>query len=246
MDIKEDFQEKFIKTEPGKIHYLLHEGGDTAVVFIHGLGVSMKTWTRLVPLLPSSITACLIDLLGHGESDAPKIQYSISLQVNALNEIIEKENLKEVYLFGHSYGGWVAVRYALLHPVKGLIIEDAAGLLSFYNGLGDAKAKAERTDWMLKSILLSDSNKYVMKNILEGQAARSEFITDDELKKLRLKTLILWGEDDALVNSKYAKEFADDIEGSKLAVMKGIGHTPHYASPNRVCDMLIEFLNSGK
>ena len=55
-------------------------------------------------------------------------------------------------------------------------------------------------------------------------------IPDKGLKKrlhrVRAETLIVWGEDDALVSSVYANEFAARIANSRVEIINDCGHVP--------------------
>jgi pimeloyl-ACP methyl ester carboxylesterase len=53
-----------------------------------------------------------------------KTNYSIDLEVECLAQYLDTLNLRQVYLIGHSLGGWVATSYALKYPdrVQGLVL----------------------------------------------------------------------------------------------------------------------------
>lgn len=53
---------------------------------------------------------------GHGNTDLPEEGITIEKYTLELAEYIEKNNLKDAYIFGHSMGGYVALCYALQHP----------------------------------------------------------------------------------------------------------------------------------
>lgn len=53
---------------------------------------------------------------GHGNIDLPENGISVEKYTEELAEYIEKESLKDVYIFGHSMGGYVALCYANEHP----------------------------------------------------------------------------------------------------------------------------------
>ncbi len=55
---------------------------------------------------------------GHGNTDLPANGITIEKYTEELKEYIEKENLANVYIFGHSMGGYVALCYALQYPEK--------------------------------------------------------------------------------------------------------------------------------
>ena len=63
----------------------------------------------------------------------------------------------------------------------------------------------------------------------------------DNLKKLKIPTLILHAESDALPLSS-AKEIADAIKGSKLVIQKECGHFPYIEKPKEWLDIVEDFL----
>lgn len=68
----------------------------------------------------------------------------------------------------------------------------------------------------------------------------------DEIRQLRLPTLILWGAQDRLVPPKFAQRFAADIPGSRLVMLDGAGHCPQAETPERSLAALNDFLHSIK
>jgi pimeloyl-ACP methyl ester carboxylesterase len=53
---------------------------------------------------------------GHGTVEIPEDGITIEKYTQELKEYIEKEHLKDVYIFGHSMGGYVALCYASQYP----------------------------------------------------------------------------------------------------------------------------------
>jgi pimeloyl-ACP methyl ester carboxylesterase len=91
--------------------------GDKTVVFIHGYGVSRKSWYDIVPYMQDAFSIHLIDLMGFGDSPAPeRWAYSIENQANAVIKYLRDNNLEKIYLVGHSYGGGVSI--ILNHLIK--------------------------------------------------------------------------------------------------------------------------------
>ena len=146
------FQDKKIKTTLGLIHYKIHYSSDVKLILIHGLAASSKSWIRLVEFLPDNFTIILPDLLGHGESDAPEIDYHVSLQETIIKNILEIEKIEKYYLMGHSYGGWVAALIAKDNDsLEGLILEDAGGLKGFFDEIvGTEKREQYKRDLLKK------------------------------------------------------------------------------------------------
>ncbi len=105
-------------------------GQGTALVFLHGSWDDGDQWLPVIEQLRSKYHCIAPDLLGFGESKAPDLHYSVELQVECLAEYLETLRLRQVYLIGHSVGGWIAASYALQHrdQVQGLVLMGAEGV----------------------------------------------------------------------------------------------------------------------
>lgn len=73
-----------------------------------------------------------MDLPGHGQSDKPKIDYSMDYFAKSVDAVMKKAGVKKAVLAGHSMGTPIIRRYYELYPDKtlGLVIVDGA-LLPF-------------------------------------------------------------------------------------------------------------------
>nr|WP_246448149.1 alpha/beta hydrolase [Roseateles oligotrophus] len=68
----------------------------------------------------------------------------------------------------------------------------------------------------------------------------------DQLRQLRLPTLILWGEKDRLIPPSVAQDFARDISGSRLVMLAGLGHVPQEEDPAASLAPVLDFLHTLK
>ena len=86
------------------------------VLFIHGFGETLFTWSKLVPELSQNNHVIAIDLMGFGNSDKPADSslYTIEYQAKLVVQFIKQKNLKNVTLVGHSYGGGVTMLAAVM------------------------------------------------------------------------------------------------------------------------------------
>lgn len=92
-------------------------GATSPLVMIHGLGCasSFEYPGVLAQAALSGTRAFLIDLLGAGYSDKPiDFDYSVESHAQYLNEMLRGLGLSNIVLFGHSLGGAVAIRLAVL------------------------------------------------------------------------------------------------------------------------------------
>lgn len=107
-------------------------GKGEPVLFIHGLGTSSYTWRHIVPSLSATHRVITIDLKGFGSSDKPiDDKYSIFDQAEIVKAFIEQEDLRNLTIAGHSFGGGVTLALALKladeksKRVKRLILVDS-------------------------------------------------------------------------------------------------------------------------
>jgi pimeloyl-ACP methyl ester carboxylesterase len=64
----------------------------------------------------------------------------------------------------------------------------------------------------------------------------------EQIATIRMPTLIIWGDQDRLIDVSNAGRFQRDIPGSRLLVIKGSGHVPMEESPREVIAALENFL----
>lgn len=106
-------------------------GGDkTALVTLHGgpgMGSRKGDWNTFQPLT-DTYRLISYDQRGNGESEGRE-PYSHAQFVADLEALRQKLNLGKIILLGGSYGGYIALEYALRHPenLHALILRDTAG-----------------------------------------------------------------------------------------------------------------------
>jgi pimeloyl-ACP methyl ester carboxylesterase len=103
------------------------DNGGENLVMIHGLATNLAFWyAGLAPALTRFGPVTLYDLRGHGRSDIMPTGYSPSRLAEDLGALLDHLGLERVHLIAHSFGGLVALSYALNHPhrVKSLILAD--------------------------------------------------------------------------------------------------------------------------
>jgi len=88
-------------------------------------------------------------------------------------------------------------------------------------------------------------------NLAELRAAISPFgirrsvrVHPDELRRLTVPTLVMWGDRDPVGAVKVAQATARLIPKAQLEVLPA-GHVPYLGNPDRVCELLSRFVRSG-
>ena len=241
----DEMEDAYVQTSSGRLHCKRHRAGGKKIVFLHGFGASTMSFERLVGELPDGLDVCLIDLLGHGMSDAPHIEYSVALHAKLVKEFIEEEGLQESYLFGHSYGGWIAASIAQGgFKGSGLILEDAAGLKEIYEPIIKKHGVEKYKESLIKEALIYNPREYVLRSTADS-VHEDSLLTAESLSAIVKPTLIIWGSEDNTIDVKYAEIWGDHIKGSALEIVQGAGHVAHYTHANEVKDLLLKFIGYG-
>lgn len=86
--------------------------GLPVVLLIHGVTSSSATWDPIIPALAQHAHVIAPDLLGHGNSDKPRADYSLGAFASGLRDLLEHLGHERVTVVGHSLGGGVAMQFA--------------------------------------------------------------------------------------------------------------------------------------
>lgn len=116
----------------------------SVLVCIHGWLLSRAYWQPLMQQLSPDIACLAYDLRGFGDSTqqlsnrltaSETTVYGLTAYANDLNALLDKLELDQVWLMGHSLGGSIALWAAHLFPerVKGVICVNAGGGIYIHN-----------------------------------------------------------------------------------------------------------------
>jgi pimeloyl-ACP methyl ester carboxylesterase len=93
-------------------------GEGPALLLIHGIGDSSRTWEEIIPTLARHHLVIAPDLLGHGDSDKPRADYSVAAYANGMRDLLSTLGVDNATLVGHSMGGGVAMQFAYQYPER--------------------------------------------------------------------------------------------------------------------------------
>jgi pimeloyl-ACP methyl ester carboxylesterase len=92
-------------------------GQGPEVVMIHGLAANLAFWHfAIVSNLSRDFCVTAYDLKGHGRSDISVTGYSTKHMAEDLHKLLDILSVEQVHLVGHSYGGAIALQFALRYP----------------------------------------------------------------------------------------------------------------------------------
>ncbi len=191
------------------------------VVFLHGMvWDNLSSWFfSAAPHVASVARVLLYDMRGHGKSERTPTGYRVEESVEDLKSILDETEFGTgaVHLVGNSFGGLLAIAFALKHPemVASLVLVDAPladddTIQMMIDSLRMEGAEREReitrlfTHWLgrqtdPKNTLLADgAKKLVYETSLIDDLDASRRFSDAELSQLAVPVLAIYGENSNL------------------------------------------------
>jgi len=241
-------------------------GSGPPLVYLHPAGGPI--WDPFLDGLAERFTVYAPDHPGTGATARDAIYKVESLWdlVLIYDELLDALNLSSVPVVGTSFGGMMACELSAHRPerVTKMVLLDPIGLwredapVTQYMLLPPEKLVA-----VLYKDLASEPVQQALKmptdpkelatataDLVWALGATGKFvwpIPDKGLKKrlhrVTASTLIIWGDDDQLVSSVYAKEFANRIANSRIEIIKNCGHVPQVEHLAVVKPLVQKFLD---
>lgn len=115
---------KFVTVDGTRLHFVI-KGVGRPVVLIHGNPGSSQDWTRLLATLAAHHEVIAFDRPGHGRSQRPKQgDATVEVQARLLHDALKQLHVERPIVVGHSWGGALALVYAINYPkeVAGIVL----------------------------------------------------------------------------------------------------------------------------
>lgn len=125
-------------------------GRGPVLLLLHGLGCDSSSWLPVMPRLAERFTVIAPDLLGHGQSDKPRADYSMGGYANGMRDLLTLLGIDRVTVVGHSLGGAVAMQFAYQFPER----TERMGLLG-PGGMGP------EVSWLVRALTLPGAGSVV-------------------------------------------------------------------------------------
>ncbi len=105
-------------------------GEGPAIVLIHGITSSSRTWRAVIDGLAERHTVLAPDLLGHGRSGKPRGDYSLGAYASGIRDLMALLGIDSATIAGHSLGGGIAMQFSYQFPERldRLVLVDSGGL----------------------------------------------------------------------------------------------------------------------
>ena len=120
---------KFLDLHGDRVAFL-DEGQGEVVLLLPGMAGSSATWRSVIGPLSRKYRVIAPDLIGHGQSDKPRSDYSLGAFAVFLRDLLDELGVTSATIVGHSLGGGVAMQFTYQHPdyCQRLILISSGGL----------------------------------------------------------------------------------------------------------------------
>ena len=252
--IRKDFSAKSIDVGGNHIFYYDNEQENKPVLLlVHGFGGDGKlSWKNQMTYFRKDYRVIIPDILWFGKSNSQQ-PATLNTHINALSQLIDQLNLKEVNLVGISYGGFICLGYAKdkHEKLKTLTIVDSPGanmsdkeLDAFCNRVevvNIEEAFVPQTEEEVKRMLSFSFYKppfipgfikkqciglYLSQNPKEQRALLRDLPKNRKdfiTLDIPIPTLILWGEEDQIFFPSEGQELQEQLDG-KFVIIPKAGH----------------------
>ncbi len=240
------------------------------VLLLHGSYGTSRWWERFAQALPEQIYAVAPDLRGCGGSSKSVAGYSIEEQSRDVEALVQALDWDDFHLVAHSSSGAIAVEYALQNPgrlstltlVSSVPVEGVFTPIDGYMLLEQMKhdrpllaqaiallapslrAQPQKSgnDSLLQT-LVDDAQQMAPAAFVEVARGLSHWNRFADASRLTLPTLLVWGDQDSIVDRAAATRTLLAIPGANnLEVLRGIGHSPMLEAPQRLSDIFVDFI----
>ena len=227
------------------------------LVMIHGAGGHSQVWQTQTHLLKGSLNTLALDLPGYGESVGEAIS-GLDGYAEWLIECLKAIFSEPPFLMGHSMGGAIVQKAALLEPdlIKGIILVGTGPRLQvapmFLEGLQNNFE--ETVDTLIGFAYASGADRLLIKegaklmkeagsSVVYGDfSACNRFDVRNEVGAIKLPCLILCGDEDKLTPPALSKKLNDAIEGSRLEIVPSAGHMVMIENHKAFNDYVLDFI----
>jgi Predicted hydrolases or acyltransferases (alpha/beta hydrolase superfamily) len=224
---------------------LMRGGAGAPLVFLHG-GGGIGIWLPAMARLAKEFDVIAPEHPGFGESDMPAWLDTVGDLANFYLDFLDQLDLRGVHLVGSSLGGWIAADLAVRNSTRlasvtligaaGIHVDGVAQVDTFLTN-EEQRIRDLFHDQELAEAVIAGSQRPE----LEDAALKNRMTTaklswqprnhDPHLRKwlhrIKVPTLLVWGEHDRVFPKDYAFAYQQLIPGAKVVVIPECGHLPH-------------------
>lgn len=247
--------EKSIIVEDLLISYSITGDSLPTLVFLHGWGSNKNVWDRVIENFSQDFRCLAIDLPGFGKSQMPSKTLSVHDYSRIINKLLDKLDLGELVLIGHSFGGAISIVLSSINEVRirKLILVDSSGIRLKREKFALLALGAKLLSPIFRPKFMQGLRRKIYKMIgnedyLDSGGLRQTYLNviendlSNELCRIDIPTLLVWGEKDRDTPLWMAEKMDKDIRESRLHIFKDSGHFSFLENLDEFVNILRKFL----
>jgi pimeloyl-ACP methyl ester carboxylesterase len=244
----------------GRKIYFSSSGSGKKLLILPGWMHDHYIWEKTQEELSRNFQVIVLDFPGFGDSQLDNSIKDLNGYAHFTKKVIEELDLNNFVILGHSFGGSVAIKTLSLFPklpVEKLILVDSACIRKFNlkQIFGLILAKSGKP---IFSLPVLRSYAHQVKNMLYGALNEHDYLNAGPLKtamsrlikenlegvldKIKIPTLIVWGENDSVTPISHAKILNHKIPKSQLIFLKNSTHWPFIEQIHDFCNTVYKFI----
>ncbi len=255
-----------------KIYYEVHGEGEP-VIFLHGIMMNTMSWLAFLPDLSKRFRLILLDFRDQGQSSRMSEPYGQDIHIGDVLSLLDELHIPKVHIMGLSYGGQVALRFALQYQarIKSLCLFNTPNRVSNHlrqigvawetaAGLNDGERFFQlavpfiysepfyetHLDFLMERQKMFKS--MLTKEWFEGFIRLSRSVKDyavppEELKTIKVPTLLVGADLDIVVSNRFMKDIHENIPNCEWLMIPYAGHGAFLERMNEFLTILIGFVS---
>jgi pimeloyl-ACP methyl ester carboxylesterase len=237
----------------------------TPILLLHGWGHTVGIIRSLGERLADIAEVHMLDLPGHGRSEEPDGVWGMADFALRVAEYLDEQKIPQVDIVGHSFGGKTSIKLANLRPdlIRRIVLLNSSGLRPqrtlkkhvFIRAIALLRWCVKKIDRFVDLKLFERwfIPRFASPDYLSAGAIRKTFVRTvneeltEELKGIRMPTLLVWGELDTETPLELGKRMHALIPASEMIVLDGKGHEPFLGAGAHLCFYHMKpFLSEGR
>ncbi|MFN8396155.1 MAG: alpha/beta hydrolase [Bacteroidia bacterium] len=235
----------------------VQEGSGPPLMLLHGLFGALSNWKAVVEAFSQRFTV-LIPLMPIVAKT--NVKPSIQGLAEFIDGFVKFKGIERCTILGNSLGGHVGLKYTManMSKVNALVLTGSSGL--FESGMGSTfprrgnykyiKERVEYTFYspetatkeLIDEVFEMVNDNYMTLRILKiARDAQHENLSD-ELPKVKVPTLLVWGLNDNITPPHVAHEFQRLLPNAELRFIDHCGHAAMMEQPEVFNEVLERFL----
>lgn len=220
-------------------HHFTEKGQGFPIILLHGNGEDSTYFQKQIDAFSKCYHVYAIDSRGHGNTPRGEKTFTIRQFAMDLLGFMDLHKIEKAHLLGFSDGGNIAMVFAMAYPdrVDHLILNGANMTPS---GVKRSTQLPIEIGYRIAKIASRWSENARSRADILGLMVNDPFVTSEELRTIRAKTLVIAGKKDVIKESE-TRKIARSIPDSRLVFLEG----DHYIAgknPEAFNDAVLDFL----